>query len=373
MSEETQEVEDIIEDITEEQLITNEELEQDTPEEVSEEVEAEEASFDDSIKSILLGEKKAVKKEEEEDEEESEEEEEEEEEEMEEGYMKASKSKKKKEVEEDEEEDEESEEEEDEEEEDEEEAVESKKKVSEALNLLITNQAELSEDFKTEASTLFEAAIAERSLEIQENLEAQYNAELNEEVNSLRESLITRMDEYLSYVVESWIEDNSEQVENTLRTEIAENFMSSLKDLFIENYIEVPAEKRDIVEELNTSVEETNAILEEATTEIETLNARIESFERGEVIASLSEDLSETEIHRLKSILEDVEFSDKEKFAKKAQTVKNSIFELKEESSQEDSLAEDVEEETEIVIEGQADPLKKLPASMRMYVDALSK
>ena len=257
--------------------------------------------------------------------------------------------------------------------EEEEEPKESKKKVSEALDLLITNEATLSEDFKTEAATLFEAAIAERSLDIQEKLEAKYNSELNEEVESLRESLIERIDDYLSYVVESWIEENSEQVENTLRTEIAENFMTSLKDLFIENYIEVPAEKRDLVEELNTVNEETESELTEAKAEIESLQEQVESFERSEVLSSLSEDLSETESHRLQSILEDVDFGDKESFAKKAQTVKSSIFESKEETSQEDSLVENTEDETEIVIEGAADPLKKLPASMRKYVEALSK
>jgi len=260
MSEETQEIEDIIEDVTEEQLIANEELEQDLPE-VSEEAEAE-VSFDDSIKSILLGEKKKYKKEEE-DEDESEEEEEEEEEDEEESdkvkkedvdldesakpstgkatidiyvsdakedmkimskynlkakmgkrndsviatgkktdifkylrsfdygmdindvqdtYPELFESNIK---------------------EEEEEPKESKKKVSEALDLLITNEATLSEDFKTEAATLFEAAIAERSLDIQEKLEAKYNSELNEEVESLRESLIERIDDYLSYVVKA--------------------------------------------------------------------------------------------------------------------------------------------------------------------------
>ena len=267
------------------------------------------------------------------------------------------------------------EDEEDEEEDDmeDEEPMESKKKVSEALDLLITNEAQLSEDFKTEAATLFEAAIVERSLEIQGKLEAKYNKELNEEVETIRESLVERIDDYLSYVVESWIEENSVQVENTLRTDIAENFMSSLKDLFIENYIEVPTEKRDIVEELNTTVEDTYSKLSEANTEIETLKEQIETFERTEVISSLSEDLSETETHRLKTILEDMSFSDKEGFFKKAQTVKSSIFEIKEETSQEESLVEETEDETEIVIEGSSNPLKKLPASMRQYVEALSK
>ena len=403
MSEETQEVEDIIEDITEEQLITNEELEQDTPEEVSEKVEAEEASFDDSIKSILLGEKKAVKKEEEEDEEESEEEEEEDEDEMEESteseeVVVEAKSKKESkkgdeedEVEEEEEEEEEEdeveesydskkkkdevEEEEDGEEEEEEETKEAKaKKVSEALDTLLQNESSLTEDFKTEAATLFEATIAERSLEIQEKLEEKYNSDLNEEVETVRESLITRIDDYLSYVVESWMEENTQQVENTLRTEIAESFMTSLKDVFVENYIDVPEEKQDLVVELTTVSEETSEKLETAESEIASLQEQIQKFERAAVISELSEDLSETESHKLESILEGVEFGSVESFSKKASVIKDSIFEGKEEetTSTEETL-EESSEDTEIIIEGEQETKKVVPAHMKAYVQALSK
>jgi len=416
MSEETQEVEDIIEDITEEQLITNEELEQDAPEEVSEEVEAEEASFDDSIKSILLGEKKAVKKEDE-DEDESEDEddddddddedemeesteseseevvveakakskkespgddhedevEEEEEEEVEESYdsKKKMNASKKDEVEEDEEDEEEVEEEEDE---DEKETKEAKaKKVSEALDTLLQNESSLTEDFKTEAATLFEATIAERSLEIQEKLEEKYNSDLNEEVETVRESLIERIDDYLSYVVESWMEENTQQVENTLRTEIAESFMTSLKDVFVENYIDVPEEKQDLVVELTTVSEETAEKLETAESEIASLQEKIQEFERASVISELSEDLSETESHKLQSILEGVEFGSKESFAKKASVVKDSIFEGKEETKEEENLEEESSEDTEIIIEGEEETKKVVPAHMKAYVDALSK
>lgn len=412
MSEETQEVEDIIEDITEEQLSTNEELEQDTPEEVSEKVEAQEASFDDSIKSILLGEKKAVKKEEEEDEEEVEEEEDEDEDEMEESTESESaeevvaeakskkemahgkkkedekeedahedeeeeeveesySSKKKDEVEEEEEDEEEVEE----EEEDEEETKEAKaKKVSEALDTLLQNESSLTEDFKTEAATLFEATIAERSIEIQEKLEEKYNSDLNEEVETVRESLIERIDDYLSYVVESWIEENTQQVENTLRTEIAESFMTSLKDVFVENYIDVPEEKQDLVVELTTVSEETAEKLETAESEIASLQEKVQEFERAAVISELSEDLSETESHKLESILEGVEFGSKESFAKKASVVKDSIFEGKEETKEEEeTLEEESSEDTEIIIEGEEETKKVVPAHMKAYVDALSK
>jgi hypothetical protein len=376
MSEETQEIEDIIEDITEEQLSTNEELEQDTPEEVSEKVEAQEASFDDSIKSILLGEKKAVKKEEED---EDEVEEDEDEEEMEESTESESEevvieAKSKKEMAHGKKKEDEKEEG-AHEDEDEEETKEAKaKKVSEALDTLLQNESSLTEEFKSEAATLFEATIAERSIEIQERLEEKYNSDLNEEVETIRESLIERIDDYLSYVVESWMEENTQQVENTLRTEIAENFMTSLKDVFVENYIDVPEEKQDLVVELTTVSEETAEKLETAESEIASLQEKVQEFERAAVISELSEDLSETESHKLESILEGVEFGSKESFAKKASVVKDSIFEGKEETKEEEeTLEEESSEDTEIIIEGEEETKKVVPAHMKAYVDALSK
>lgn len=373
----TTEQEDIIEDVTEEQLIANEELEQDTPEEVSEE---QEATFDDSIKSILLGEKKKYKKEEE-DEDDYDDDEEDDDEDMDEMEY-GDKDMKKKEKKESVKSKKESEESEDDDMEEMEHGdkdmkkkkkEESKKKVSEALDLLLQNEADLSEDFKTEATTLFEATIAERSVEIQEKLEEKYNSQLNEEVESIRENLIERIDDYLSYVVESWMDENTEQVENTLRTQIAENFITSLKDVFVENYIEVPAEKQDLVEELSNVAEESNEKLAQAETEIASLQERVQEFERASVIADLSEDLTETELHKFKSILEGVEFNSKESFKKKASVIKGSIFEGLESKTTNTEEEYYSSEDTEIIIEGEEDAKEKIPAHMRMYVDALSR
>ena len=320
MLEETQ-MEDIIEDVTEEQLIANEELVQDLPE-VSEEQQV--TSFSESVKSVLLGEKKAVKEEDDEDDE------------------------------------------------DEEKPEVKKKAVKEALDVLMSNESDLSEGFKAEASTLFEAALAEKTVELQERLEANYNQHLNEEVETIRESVIEKMDSYLSYVVESWVEENTEQVETTLRSDIAENFMTSLKDLFVENYIEVPVEKRDIVEELASTSEDRLSQIVEKEAEIEELAAQVESFERDVVLADLSEDLSAGEQYRLSTILEGVEFESRETFAGKAQTVKESIFET-EETVIEHAETSEVEGETEIIIEGNTVTSAKLPASMAQYIKALSK
>ena len=167
-------------------------------------------------------------------------------------------------------------------------------------------------------------------------------------------------------------DNNTQQVENTLRTEIAESFIASLKDVFVENYIDVPEEKQDLVVELTTVSEETSEKLETAESEIASLQEQIQQFERAAVISELSEDLSETESHKLESILEGVEFGSKESFTKKASVVKDSIFEGKEETTKEETLDEDSSEDTEIIIEGEEETKKVIPAHMKAYVEALS-
>lgn len=243
--------------------------------------------------------------------------------------------------------------------------------ISDALNTLIENDSNLSEEFKTQASTLFEAAIAKKVVEVKEDLEIQYHEELQEEIDNVRDVLVEKIDNYLSYVVESWIEENEEQVSTTLRTEIAENFISSLKDVFVENYVEIPEEKRDLVEELAEKAESSQEALTEAQVEVEVLRDQIENYERNEIISEASSDLSENESYKLKEILEDIEFGDKESFTSKVKVIKSSLFNINEETT--DEVVEDVNSETEVIIEGDGDPLEKLPAHMKAYVKALSK
>ena len=245
------------------------------------------------------------------------------------------------------------------------------KEITAALNTLIENDSNLSEDFKVQASTLFEAAIAKKATEIKEDLEIQYQEDLQEELNGVRDVLVEKIDNYLSYVVESWIEENEAQVTSTLRADIAENFMSSLKDVFVENYIEVPEEKRDLVEELTQSAESAQEKLTESELELEILKDQVEAYERNEIIAEASHDLSENESHKLREILEDIDFSDKEAFTSKVKVIKSSLFSIKEETSTEE-VVEDTTGETEVIIEGEGDPLEKLPKSMKAYMAAIS-
>ena len=247
------------------------------------------------------------------------------------------------------------------------------KEIQAALDTLIENDSNLSEDFKSQASTLFEAAIAKKVSEVKEDLEIQYQEDLQEELSSVRDVLVEKIDNYLSYVVESWIEENEAQVTSTLRAEIAENFMSSLKDVFVENYIEVPEEQRDLVEELTQAAESSQEKLTESELELEILKDQVEGYERDAVLSEASVGLSETEAHKLREILEDIDFSDKESFTSKVKVIKSSLFSIKEEASTEEVVEEDTTGETEVIIEGEGDPMENLPKSMKAYLSAISK
>jgi hypothetical protein len=245
--------------------------------------------------------------------------------------------------------------------------------ITSALNTLIENDASLSEDFKSQASTLFEAAIAKKVIEVQEDLEVQYHEDLKEEVDGVRDTLVEKIDNYLSYVVETWIEDNQVEVISSLRSDIAENFITSLKDLFVENYIDIPEEKRDIVEELTDEVHSVQGQLADTEVELNVMKNQVENYERNEVIAESSHDLSETESHKFRTILEDIEFNSKESFASKVKVIKSSLFNLKEEVKQVAEITEDVHGETEIIVEGEGNPMDRLPNHMKAYVKALAK
>jgi hypothetical protein len=404
--------EDIIEDITEEALLEDQELVQDTAEEVTED-----QSYSDAIKSILLGESKSSKKESED--EESEEEEEDEEDEMEEGYLKASKSKKESEEEEDEEEmeeaakaptatgdaetavivkDAEAEAEQTAkdiaksskagaqpkaagdaksvkptDETDSIKSVDSAAKVktakNEDLEVLISAEANLTEDFKAKASTLFEAAVSQKIVAEKTRLEEEYEQNLVEEVTEIRESLITKIDDYLNYVVESYIEENQIEVDSKLRTEIAEDFMGSLKDLFVESYIEVPEAKTDLFEQLESETAIMKESLELAEAESLELSEKVEKLSREKILSEQSKDLASTQVEKLKALTEEVEFVSEEAFAEKVTTIKSSVFS----ASTSNDIVEESHSETEVIVEGESGINEHVSNDMKKYLSALTR
>jgi len=369
--------EDIIEDITEEALLEDQELVQDTS---AEEV-TEQQGYSETIEGILLGEGKKSKTES--DEEESEEDESEEEEEMEE----AAKPKKEESDEEDSEEEEEveesvivsqkptneskkeeSEEEEVEEEEEEEEMEESV--VNEDLSILIQSEANLTEDFKAKASTLFEAAVSQKVVAERERLAEEYANDLVEEVTEVRESLITKIDDYLSYVVESWVEDNQVAVDSKLRTDIAEGFIGSLKQLFVENYIEVPECKVDLFDEMSEEVQEVKDALTLSESTTVELQKRVEELSRKSILSEQSADLAATQVAKLEALTEEVEFVSESVFAEKVATIKSSMFASN--SKSEEIVLEENNSKSEIIVEGEVDSQAELTSDMKSYLSAIT-
>ena len=241
------------------------------------------------------------------------------------------------------------------------------------LKVLADADQELTEDFKAKASILFEAAIANKVQSIQEDLESQYAEDLQEEVTYVRESLVEKIDDYLGFVVESWIEENQEFVDNKLRTEITENFMKALQSTFTEHYIEVPDSKVDLVDELSEQVTEVKESLANSEAEKSELAKQVEILQREKVIAEATSDLASTQASKLSSLVEDTEFVDADTFSAKVATIKEGFFK---ESKQSEELVESQDStvtETQTIVEGQVDPMSKLPADMAKYVQQLSK
>ena len=214
------------------------------------------------------------------------------------------------------------------------------------LNALVSEEATLSDEFKAKAETIFEAAIKSKlSTEI-DRLEEKYQEELAEEVSTTKADMVEKVDSYLNYVVEQWMEDNKVAVQAGLRTEIAEKFMNSLKDLFTESYIDVPESKVDLVDELAGEVEELESKLNESTGTIIEMSGELEEYKRNEVIREASKDMAQTEVEKLKSLVQDIDYSDS--FADKVNTVKESYFKK---PATAEGVSEEVEEDGDAVVE----------------------
>ena len=234
---------------------------------------------------------------------------------------------------------------------------------SQDLNALISDEATLSEEFKDKAETIFEAAIKHKLSEEIDRLEAKYDEELSEAIQTTQSEMVEKVDSYLNYVVEQWMADNQVAIQSGLRAEIAENFMTSLKGLFEESYIEVPESKIDLVDDLADTVEELEESLNATTAKAIELSEELEVYKRDAVIREHARDLAETQKEKLASLVEDIDFEDEETFAKKVATVKESYFkkDVTESTEAEFTEAED------------GDSPVQVSESMDMYLKALQK
>ena len=232
---------------------------------------------------------------------------------------------------------------------------------SEDLNALVESEATLSEEFKAKTALIFEAAVKSKLAEEINRLETEYAEQLAEEVTTTKEDLVEKVDSYLNYVVETWMEENQLAIQSGLRAEIAEGFMSKLKDLFVESYVEVPESKVDLVDELATANEELEEQFNEATAKAMELKEAVESYKRMDIIREASRDLAETQVEKLASLAENVEFESEEAFAAKVATLKESYFAKKTTS---DSIVEASDD---------ADASVEVSPMMEQYLQAIRK
>ena len=230
------------------------------------------------------------------------------------------------------------------------------------LNALVESEATLSDGFKDKAATIFEAAIKSKLGEEIGRIEESYAVELAEEIASTKSDLVEKIDSYLNYVVENWMKENQIAIQSGLRSEIAENFMNGLKDLFVESYVEVPESKVDLVDDLAEQVEELEDALNSQTSKNIEMTEELELFQRYEIIREHAHGLAETEVEKLAALAEDLDFIDEDTFSAKVKTIKESYFAREVKSAEVgDDLIEDTDNtvETSSLMESYLQALKK--------------
>jgi len=210
---------------------------------------------------------------------------------------------------------------------DEQELVEAwKKKMKEDVDAMFGDDETISEDFRSKAATIFEARVTDRIVQIQEQIESEYAQMLEEAVESIKSDLTEKVDDYLNYVVDQWINDNEIAIESGLRSEITEDFIGGLRNLFAENYINVPEEKVDLIDELASKVEELETKLnEEIETNIEYKKALVEAV-KSELTREVCEGLTATQVEKIRTLAESVEFSTEEEYTEKLETLRENYF-----------------------------------------------
>jgi len=240
--------------------------------------------------------------------------------------------------------------------------------VSEDIKAIFEG-AEVSDEFIAKATEVFEAAVLAKVNEQIESLETQFDESLSEETSSLGEELVERVDTYLDYVVEQWMDANTVAIERGLKAEIVESFMSGLKGLFEEHYIDIPEEALAVTEELANKVEVLeDAINEEIEKNVE-LSAQLKEFERAFAFAEVSEGLTDTQLAKLQSLSESVDFESLETYKKKIGTLRESYFPTKGTAG---SLNESVTLDEEPVGDD-TDAEKQVPVEMAAYMNAITR
>ena len=198
--------------------------------------------------------------------------------------------------------------------------------LSDDVKALVSTDADLSEEFKEKAATIFETAVKTRIQEQVKVLESQYEVKLSKETETIKEAMVEKVDSYLNYVVEEWMKENELAVERGIRTEIAEDFITGLKDLFKEHYIDVPEEKYNVLDDLNNQNKKLEDKLNEQIAKNVDLSKEVSTSAKAKAIDEVASDLADTEKEKFEKMAENVEYDSADKFKEKLETIKESYF-----------------------------------------------
>ena len=231
--------------------------------------------------------------------------------------------------------------------------------MKEDVKALVGDESDLSEEFKQKAATIFESAVKARLVEEIEKLESEYATKVSEGTSKAKEEIVEKVDAYLNYVVEEWMKDNELAIEKGLRSEISEDFISGLKNLFESHYIDMPAEKYNVIENQTAEIEELKKKLDSSVDRTVELNSKVGEFTRGDILQDVASNLADTEKDKLKSLAENIEYNDADDFKKKVETIKDSYFPKSKANDETSTVADD-------------NSIPNLTGSMAAYTAAIS-
>ena len=197
--------------------------------------------------------------------------------------------------------------------------------VEEDVKALLTGE-ELSEEFKEKTRTIFEAAVKSKLAEETKKIEEAFEARLSEQVETVKSELAEKMDKFLTYVAEEWKRENEIELHNGIKLEMMQSFMDGMKNLFEENYVQLPEEKYDVMQEMTDKLDEMEAKLNEQIEKNMSLNGTIKTFVKESIVAEVSKGLAQTQAEKFASLAEGVEFETEESFKSKLETIKENYF-----------------------------------------------
>jgi len=232
----------------------------------------------------------------------------------------------------------------------------------------ISEALDLSEENQEKAKTIFKAAVTSKVAEVEKDLKEAYETELQTSVDKVKADLSEAVDKYLSYVADEWTKENELAIERGLKAEMTENFISGLKQLFVEHYVEVPEEKYDVIDELSNRLDEMEVKLDSEVQKNMDIAEELDTLKRENVVRDASSDLTESQKEKLESLANGVDFKDEADFQEKIGEIKEAYFGIEGESISEDTV---VEEGTGTLEDEESAPV--LAPEMNRYSDAISK